>query len=336
MVCCFFHFLTLNLTFYWAFHSWISESGYSWTSVSWPSSPDHQRYLQGSPCHLGHWIYWGDLFTGRGKTSFSWHQLPVSYHLLSFSNHPLPSHKLRIAAAPLVPGLRCFPEGRGFKQWTGDDSKALMKVWCHLLCLLCYDLFPWQVYLPAIVGHVPPQMVHAISAFMEFCYLVCCSVIDDNNLIALDNAMADFHCERIAFNAIHSDGYSLPRQHSIVHYKFLIQDFSAPNGLCSSITESRHISAVKEPWHRLSRFEVLRQMLVTNQWLDKLVAAQVKFQARGMLNASIFSGHDLPGTQLPPTTWPEVDEDDDGGAVDGDILGEVTLTRKPCTSDQHG
>lgn len=33
-----------------------------------------------------------------------------------------------IAAVPSFPGLRRFPEGRGFKQWTGDDSKALMKV----------------------------------------------------------------------------------------------------------------------------------------------------------------------------------------------------------------
>ena len=34
----------------------------------------------------------------------------------------------RIAAAPPFSGLRRFPQGRGFKQWTGDDSKALMKV----------------------------------------------------------------------------------------------------------------------------------------------------------------------------------------------------------------
>ena len=34
----------------------------------------------------------------------------------------------RIAIAPPFSGLRRFPEGRGFKQWTGDDSKALMKV----------------------------------------------------------------------------------------------------------------------------------------------------------------------------------------------------------------
>jgi hypothetical protein len=34
----------------------------------------------------------------------------------------------RIAITPPFAGLRRFPEGRGFKQWTGDDSKALMKV----------------------------------------------------------------------------------------------------------------------------------------------------------------------------------------------------------------
>jgi len=33
-----------------------------------------------------------------------------------------------IAAAPSFPALRRFPQGRRFKQWTGDDSKALMKV----------------------------------------------------------------------------------------------------------------------------------------------------------------------------------------------------------------
>jgi hypothetical protein len=36
--------------------------------------------------------------------------------------------KNRISAIPVYPGLRRFPEGRDFNQWTGDDSKALMKV----------------------------------------------------------------------------------------------------------------------------------------------------------------------------------------------------------------
>jgi hypothetical protein len=34
----------------------------------------------------------------------------------------------RIAVVPLFPRLHQFPQRQGFKQWTRDDSKALMKV----------------------------------------------------------------------------------------------------------------------------------------------------------------------------------------------------------------
>lgn len=44
--------------------------------------------------------------------------------------------KYRIALAPPFSGLRRFPEGRGFKQWTGDDTKALMKVRATWLVLV--------------------------------------------------------------------------------------------------------------------------------------------------------------------------------------------------------
>lgn len=39
----------------------------------------------------------------------------------------------RISAVPPFPGLRQFPDGRDYTQWTGDDSKALMKV-----CIIFY------------------------------------------------------------------------------------------------------------------------------------------------------------------------------------------------------
>ena len=47
---------------------------------------------------------------------------------------------ISIALAPSFAGLRRFPQGRGFKQWTGNNLKALMKVitTCvqslHVLC----------------------------------------------------------------------------------------------------------------------------------------------------------------------------------------------------------
>jgi hypothetical protein len=81
-------------------------------------------------------------------------------------------------------------------------------------------------------------------------------------------------------------GLSLPRQHSMNHYPAMIRLFRAPNGLCSSITEAKHIKAVKEPWRRSNRNKPLKQMIFTNQRLDKLAAARVDFTQRGMLSGS--------------------------------------------------
>ncbi|KAJ7687491.1 hypothetical protein B0H17DRAFT_1203554 [Mycena rosella] len=212
-----------------------------------------------------------------------------------------------------------LPQGRGFKQWTGDDSKALMKV-----------------YLPAIEGYVPPQMLRAFSAFLEFCYLVRRNVLNEVSLAEVDAALARYHQERTIFEqeGVCPNGFSLPHQHSLVHYRYLTQQFGAPNGLCSSITELKHIKAVKEPWRRSSKYEALGQMLTINERLDKLAASRVDFVERGM----------LPGRAPPPSTLPpplptndgdavprqENADDDDGGASDcRDILGEVTLARLP-------
>ncbi|KAG2090359.1 uncharacterized protein F5147DRAFT_748224 [Suillus discolor] len=152
-----------------------------------------------------------------------------------------------------------FPKDCHFKQWTGDDSKALMKV-----------------YLPAIEGYVPVDVVHSFRALLEFCYLVHRNVINEKSLSEIEDALTRFHTYREIFKTTGVvTTFSLPRQHSMVHYARLIRLFGAPNGLCSSITESKHIKAVKEPWRR--------QMLLTNQCLDKLATSRVDFRFHGML-----------------------------------------------------
>ncbi|KAJ7678406.1 hypothetical protein B0H17DRAFT_109703 [Mycena rosella] len=71
-----------------------------------------------------------------------------------------------------------------------------------------------------------------------------------------------------------------------------------PNGLCSSITESKHIKAVKEPWRRSSRFNALLQMLTTISRLDKVgttssYTAMVHGGAQPQLTvAAIINGDD--------------------------------------------
>ena len=107
--------------------------------------------------------------------------------------------------------------------------------------------------------------------------------------MAQQNAISDFHTYREVLSPLRGEkGFSLPRQHSIVHYPALIRLFGAPNGFCSSITESKHIRAVKEPWRRSSRNDALFQMLTTNQRLNQLTAAHVDFTKRGMLNGTLM------------------------------------------------
>jgi hypothetical protein len=88
---------------------------------------------------------------------------------------------------------------------------------------------------------------------------------------------------------VRTDGFNLPRQHSLVHYAKLIRSYGAPNGLCSSITESKHIKAVKEPWRRSNRHNALPQMLLSNQRDDKLTASHADFSKRGMLEGTCLS-----------------------------------------------
>jgi hypothetical protein len=101
--------------------------------------------------------------------------------------------------------------------------------------------------------------------------------------------LSKFHQERQIFLDldVRAD-FLLPRQHSLDHYLSCIQMFGALNGLCSSITESKHIKAVKHPWRCSNRWKALGQILITNQRLDKLAAAQVDFNERGMLDGPLI------------------------------------------------
>ncbi|RXW13185.1 hypothetical protein EST38_g12668 [Candolleomyces aberdarensis] len=220
----------------------------------------------------------------------------------------------RIAITPPFPGLRRFYEGRGFKQWTGDDSKGLMKV-----------------LLPAIAGHVPDKMVETVRIFLEFAYLVRRSVITEDDLHRLDTLIDLFHQSREIFRevGVREDGFSLPRQHSMVHYRHLIQEFGAPNGLCSSITESKHVKAVKRPYRRSSRNKPLGQMLVTNQRTDKILAMRAKLRQRFQERAT-----QLPQIAILPSIPPLAPADSGNEGIDSDAvdepasMGEIKLAKR--------
>ncbi|KAI6009449.1 hypothetical protein F5J12DRAFT_905037 [Pisolithus orientalis] len=167
----------------------------------------------------------------------------------------------RIMAITPFTGLCHFPEGHHFKQWTSNDSKVLMKV-----------------YLPAIEGHVPTEI------------LVHCNVLIEETLVAVQDTINHFHkyweifCQSGTIQT-----FSLPHQHAMKHYPDLIHLFRVLNGLCTSITESKHIDAVKDPHQQTNCNKLLGQMLIINQCLDNAVAHNINLLCSEMKQAKTMT-----------------------------------------------
>src|SRR5713101_992217 len=148
-----------------------------------------------------------------------------------------------------------------------DDSKALMKV-----------------YLPAIESHVPIKMVRAICDLIEFSYLICCDIHDTQSIKAINTALKSFHDNHKIFRTSGVvQHFNYPHQHSLKHYIAMIHAFGSPNGLCSSMTENKHIKAVKRPWRWSNHYKAMNQMILTNQHLDKLSVSCAHFTSNGTL-----------------------------------------------------
>jgi hypothetical protein len=154
-----------------------------------------------------------------------------------------------------------------------------------------YILLLSKVYLPAIEGFIPSEMVCTLRALLEFIYIARHNVLDTNSIQEMCAALVKFHQFREIFvtTGVRDPNDIPPRQHALMHYPKLIREYGAPNGLCSSITESKHIKAVKKPWRRSNRYNALGQMLTTNQRLDKLAAAQADFKGRGLLDGHLVN-----------------------------------------------
>ena len=101
--------------------------------------------------------------------------------------------------------------------------------------------------------------------FLDFCYLVHQEMINDDTLTSIQAALTKFHHYHDIFQitgVCNMDaGFNLPWQHSLSHYPQLIRLFGAPNGLCSSITESKHIGVVKNPYRDSNRCNPLHIMI---------------------------------------------------------------------------
>ena len=130
-----------------------------------------------------------------------------------------------------------------------------------------------------------------MTAFLDFCYLIRRPVFTPEVLDEIDAALNTYYKFREIFreaNTLERDEFPI-KQHAVAHFRHLIEQYGAPNAICTSITESRHIDAVKKPYRRSNRYNAIRQILLTNQRMDKLAAAHEDFVRRGMLPPKLMS-----------------------------------------------
>jgi hypothetical protein len=182
-------------------------------------------------------------------------------------------------------------------------------------------------------------MIKCLSAFLDFCYIARRNFITATDLVELQDALDRFHHHREIFvgtAGVTGERISLPRQHALMHYIRSIRLFGSPNGLCSSITESKHIKAVKEPWRRSSRYKALFQMLQTISRMEKLAAARGLFTRFGMMDgttaeytAMILSGGQPQPRALPPAEADDGEDEDSGPAPGPKSLSSIELARTP-------
>lgn len=196
-----------------------------------------------------------------------------------------------------------------------------------------------------------------MATFMDACYIARRNAISEPALTQFQDCVTKFHHLRESFIALGvRSSISLPCQHSLSHYRNSIRLFGSPNGVCSSITESKHIKAVKEPWRRSSRFNALKQMLRTLERLSKMSTLRQIFSdhkmtggttssyTAGTLNTNMDtdscteSESNCDGTNKESIVINLDDENDDEGPVagsqpmPGESFSEVKLAPKTRTS----
>jgi hypothetical protein len=171
-----------------------------------------------------------------------------------------------------------------------------------------------KVWLPAIKGLVPDDMVRCCRAFLEFSYIARKDQIDESDLDQLDDALLRFHKYRNIFitEGVRED-FEVPRQHAMAHYRYLIEQFGAPNGLCTSITEHAHIAAVKEPWRRTNKHEPIAQMIKIHNRLSLLDAFRLQLESHGLLQQPLWAEI---GQDFVQATGIDSGDESDGGVIE--------------------
>lgn len=141
--------------------------------------------------------------------------------------------------------LRKYPNGIShISQWTGTEAKAIQ-----------------QVFVGVVVGLVPPKVVIAARALLDFIYLSSYYCHTDDTLTRLQAALNEFHANKQIFIQLKlRDDFNFPKFHMLQHYVDMIRRFGSTEGYNTENSERAHINLIKDLYRETNKKDYYKQM----------------------------------------------------------------------------
>ncbi|KAG8938808.1 hypothetical protein FRC03_006892 [Tulasnella sp. 419] len=157
-------------------------------------------------------------------------------HLHSWVNRLLGPKELdqHLQRVPPNHSLQVYDKGiSGFSRLTGNEHQQLGKQ-----------------PLGCIANYVPPAVIRATQALLDFTYIVQYQSHSEDTLAYLEEALYDFHKDKDTFIKLKAwlGSFNFPKVHSLLHYVRAIKAFSTTDSYNTESTERLHIDMVKDAY----------------------------------------------------------------------------------------
>ena len=148
-------------------------------------------------------------------------------------------------------------------------------------------------------GASPIPLIRSTRAILDFFYLAQYPIHTSETLVALENALDDFHSNKYIFEilGIRND-FNIPKLHFLVHYPQAIKLFGTTDNYNTEATERLHIDFAKDAYQATNHKDEFVQM---TKWLERqekithhnnFLTWRCKLQANALSSMSVDSETD--------------------------------------------
>jgi hypothetical protein len=252
------------------------------------------------------------------------HQGVFKSHMLPWLGRLIGESKVdqRFMSMTAAEGMTHFGKGvTGIQQWTGRESKEMMKQ-----------------FLPLVAGTVDGSLSALVRAGLDFMYRAHAASMTEDDIQDLKESMVEFH--ELKYSVLSDKTFTdperfdhIPKLHMITHYPVQIPELGTPDGYNTEVPERSHIPNAKEPWRASNRVNPWHQMI---KWMQRREALRLHRRAMDTyygLKDSARSKRHLDDTDDDDDDDEDEDDEDELEAEDEGPLAEIEATVTAAAGD---